>query len=174
MAFRNRTIRGRTRQVRETQWLAIAPNSATMAAGGVTAFIAQLNAVALALRPFTVVRTHLNIHFRSDQVIGTEQYGAGVAMLVVSESASAVGITALPTPYSEQDSDLFYLYAESFGQFLVADGTGEMENGNRMVVDSKAMRKVNNDQDVVMTAETPSTVSSCIVHTSGRLLIKLH
>ena len=174
MAFRHRVIRGVRRQVRETMWISIDPVDNTIGAASTASLVSSLNAAGLALRPFTIVRTHLTAWFGSDQVAASEVWGAAIAFAVVSESASAAGAALVPTPITEKDSDLFFLYHEEYGQFAVTTAVGTSEPGRGAQIDSKAMRKVNNDEDIVLVEETPALVSSCEIITSGRMLIKLH
>ncbi len=134
------------KSVRETLWIGILPVSTVVAAAGTRILVASLNAASLALRPFTVVRTHMEFHLHSDQSAATETYGIAIAMAVVNDAAVAAGVGSVPTPYTNQDSDLFFLYAERFSQFefLSAVGANPAEGVN-FGADSKAMRKVNND-----------------------------
>ena len=163
---------------RDTAWLFIDPSNTTLAAAGGT-LVASLNASALALRPFTVVRTHLIAFLHSDQVAATEVYGAGLGMSVVSDQASAIGVTAIPTPITDLGSDLFYVHKLMVGEFTLGDGTGFIEStgdGQQFAIDSKAMRKVNDDQDLVLTLESmvAFTGAGSLCVTAGRFLIKLH
>ncbi len=155
---------------RETLWFDFQPTAFTMTAAGGT-LIFNLNAAALALRPFTIVRTHLEIALRSDQAAAIETQTAALALAVVSDQASAIGVTALPTPITDMGSDLWFLY-----QLMFADEsnlTDRTRNGQFYSVDSKAMRKVEDGQDIVMVAEQAIT-NGVEVSVGGRLLIKLH
>ena len=69
---------------RETSWLDIAVQSFNLGISS-SVLAASLTAAELAKRPFTVVRTHLEIFFASDQVAASEIYSAGVGICVVSE-----------------------------------------------------------------------------------------
>ena len=157
---------------RETSWLDIPVASFSL--GTATSVLnASLTAAELAKRPFTIVRTHLEIFFASDQVAASEIYSAGVGLCVVSDQALAIGVTAVLTPVTDLESDLWLLHKLMFGSFLLGDGTGFIESaGQSISIDSKAMRKVNGDQDVVLTFETGGSGMQFIV--GGCLLIKEH
>ncbi len=173
---RRRFMRG-GKQRRETEWIGISPALITVAAAGTATLIATLNAAALALRPFTIVRTRGFIWGRSDQVGATENWGAHYGICVVSDQAAAIGVTAIPTPFTDQDSQLFFVYEEVFGRFEFVSGVGVLEIGAASGLrsfDSKAMRKVNGTEDVAFVVETNTIVSSCGFYDSGRMLIKLH
>ena len=135
--------------------------------------LAVLNAAALALRPFTIVRTHLVVSYTSDQVAASELPFGALGMIVVTDTAAAIGITAVPKPASNTDSDWF-VWQGLIAEFNFADGTGFQGNAARQyIVDSKAMRKVGNDDDMVIVGQSSATVGAQIT-IRGRFLVKLH
>ncbi len=69
--------------------------------------IGQLNAAALLLRPFTIVRTRVQILFISDQTVASEFPAGALGFITVKQPASAIGITAMPTPLTESQADWF-------------------------------------------------------------------
>ncbi len=169
--FVHRNLKSR----RETEWLAINPVTSALAAGG-EALTHSLDAVALAMRPFTIVRTRGILLLESDQLVATEVQVVAMAMAVVSEQAAAIGITAVPSPQVDRDSDLFFVYEDFVNNFIFASGVGFIGNNLGVKYDSKAMRKVNGDQDlVVVLASAGAGVSDgATVINAGRLLVKLH
>ncbi len=175
MAGRARPTRflraGKTR--RETMWLPGALASTTIAGVSTAVLVGSLNAAALALRPFTIVRVRGRLHMRSDQLIASENWGASYGLAVVSEQASAIGVTAIPTPDTDRGSDLFFVYEEYHGR-LERTANGLLEGGFGWGFDSKAMRKVYDDQDLVTVVETSAIDSSCVLLDAFRFLIKLH
>ena len=160
---------------RETIWLSSPYVTNTIAAASTAVLTGSLNAGALLLRPFTVVRVRGFMHVRSDQLASSESFGASLGYAVVSDQAAAIGVTAVPTPEADRDSDLFFVYESLFGRFGFADATGLAPGiGIHKDIDSKAMRKVDVGQDIVITAETPSVVSSGVITDLARILIKIH
>ncbi len=159
---------------RETLWFSSADetNHTPLAAGGV-ALISSLNAGALALRPFTVIRTVGLIYVASDQTAAFEVPFGGLGLAVVSDQAAAIGVTAVPTPITDESSDLWFLY-----QFWVASGAGQaasQSNGARVFAfDSRAMRKVPDGADVVTVIENGSAFDGAEFVVKLRMLIKLH
>ena len=159
------------RNVRETRWL-LTPTSSIALSGGLSAVLAfSLDAAALALLPFTVIRERNEWYCRSDVVTGGETWGCAVGGAVVSEQAVAIGVTAVPTPITDQGSDLWYMYDQMYGKF---GGTMVEEQGARKVVESRAMRKVEDGQDLIIVFETPSFSQAATNLFGGRFLIKLH
>ncbi len=171
MARRRDFVRGAAaiRQRRLTTWFQFSPADSTMTASGGSA-IFSLNAAALALRPFTIVRSHFEIGLRSDQEAAVEQQRVGFGIAVVSDEATAVGVTAIPTPVTEAASNLWLLHQYIFGEEsrLVDKALPERQ----VSIDSKAMRKVEVGQDVVVVAELAGVGGGVIITVAGRMLIK--
>ncbi len=158
---------------RSNIWLSAGFADVVIGASSVV-LLGVLNAAALALRPFTIVRTRMLLHYISDQSAATELSQAVMAMQVVTEVASAGGIGNVPTPITEADND-FFVYQPLFQDFLFVSGVGVQSMGSDQtyVVDSKAMRKVGPGDDVVQTIENRSAVGAAVA-AEGRFLVKLH
>ena len=158
------------RSSRLTTWFQFSPVATTLATNSATALVFSLNAAALALRPFTVVRTHWEIFLMSDQAASQEQQTVGVGIAVVSDQAVGVGVSAVPTPVLEAGSSMWFLH-----QYLYADESSLVDNpkpGARVSIDSKAMRKVEVGQDIVVVVEGGGIFGGMSVRQSGRMLIK--
>jgi len=133
----------------------------------------SLNAAALALRPFTIVRVRGYLHIRSDQAAAPETYGVGMGFAIVSDQAAAIGVTAVPTPVTDKASDLWFLYESMFGATIGDVFAGNMANrGEGKEIDSKAMRKVDVGQDFVSVYE--NEINGVVATFTGRMLVKLH
>ena len=165
-------VRGGVRR-RETFWMQIAFVSTVLAASGTAVITNFLTAAALAVRPFTVVRTRMKWLVRSDQSAATENFIGNVGIAVVSDQAIGVGVTAVPTPATDLGSDLFFLIDQWPGRIQLA-GTVITADFAPKSIDSKAMRKVDDDQDIVVVTEAGLGGSGCNIDTVGRMLIKLH
>ena len=163
---------GAITQRRLTSWFQFIPTLSAMGGGGVT-LVFSLNAAALALRPFTIVRSRFLLQVTSDQSAALEQQVAAVGMAIVSDQAVAIGVTAVPTPLTDLGSDLWF-----FHQLLYATEStlpDNMRPGGVFEVDSKAMRKVDIGQDLVIVAEVSSTVGGGAITTiGGRMLVKVN
>ena len=174
MARRRQFVKGAAAisQKRLTSWFQFVPAQVVMTATGGTIMF-SLNAAALALRPFTIVRTRLELMLRSDQSAAVEQQGVAFGLAVVSDQASAVGVTAVPTPDTDMASDLWFVH-----QIVYADEsnlTDRTRPQTRVSVDSKAMRKVDIGQDIVVVAELIASVSSGVTFVAGgRMLVKVN
>jgi len=160
---------------RETTWIGISASRTAFVAGGGT-LIASLNAGALSLRPFTIVRTHLFLGIQSDQTAATENQLAAFGMAVVSDQATAAGVASIPTPDTNVDSEFWFVHQYLGAAFVVASAIGESPDALQwMRVDSKAMRKVDRDEDIVVVGEFATGLSDGFSLTvAGRMLVKLH
>ncbi len=159
-------------QRRESVWIGFGLTAVSQAAVG--GFITHaLNAAALAERPFTIVRSRWELYIFSDQTGATESQLGAFGIAVVSDQAVAIGVTAVPTPVTDISSDLWFVH-----QILLNSMSGgtaqQMQVGTRYTVDSKAMRKVEDGQDIVPVIELDAAGNGFTVLLGGRILIKTH
>jgi len=134
-----------------------------------------LSAGALLLRPFTIVRTRQLIRFESDQGAASESEMAAYTRQVVTTAAATAGVGSLPGGIDEPDSD-FFVYQPIAQTFCFGSAIGfQVKNGpgDYWMVDSKAMRKVGIDDQVVGVIDVQAQLGSKI-EIVGRTLIKLH
>jgi len=162
---------------RETVWISIVSAADTLATPQTGSLLGSLNAAALALRPFTIVRTRGVFYLGSDQAAATEDQAAALGGAVVSDQAVAVGITALPTPITDKSSDLWFMFQSLMSNiaFLTAAGF-QQPAGQQLIYDSRAMRKVEDGQDIVIMAESDvaAVTAGVEIRHGGRMLLKLH
>ena len=160
---------------RESLWVDLGASATNLTAAGAT-LILSANAALLAMRPFTIVRTHMIWELSSDQVVATEVYSAAIAAAVVSDQAVGIGVTAVPTPITDQGSDLFFMWDAAIGKYEFHSDVGVQEVGILCDIDSKAMRRVNDDQDVVFVIENAAAIGTdgSTLRALGRMLVKLH
>jgi len=175
MAFRrsNRIVRG-GRLRRETRWLGAIPVLTGLSAASTAVLSHVLTTEEKALLPFTVVRTRGIFHIFSDQLAASEQYVASLGMAVVSDQAVSIGVTAVPTPATDRNSDMFFVYETLMGALRFSTAAGFRDIGQLMQFDSKAMRKVEEGQDIAITQETEAISSGANVTVGFRMLVKLH
>ena len=161
---------------RETLWASLPFATSTLAASAAAVLVRSGSAALLELRPFTIVRTHLQFRVVSDQAGASEDFVGSTGFCVVTDQAVAVGITAVPTPATDLDSDVWYLLEQFLGGISVSAGPIidiESDFGSR-AVDNKAMRKVEPGSDIIEVHEAGIGGSGCVVQSAGRFLIKLH
>ena len=144
---RNRIVTPRRSGSRSrTEW------ARTDAASGGTAFKALAGGAAVLDQsivtddPITLIRTRGMIVVQSDQQAGDENPFGAFGICVVSAQAFAIGITAIPTPYTDADSDLWFVHGYFAAPLAFADATGFANVSQRVDFDSKAMRRMSPDE----------------------------
>jgi len=145
----------------------------TAVAASTAVLLASLNAAALSLRPFTIVRTRGILVWAADQVgVSEEPFGA-FAMQVVTDSAAIAGVASVPTPTTEAGAD-YFVYVPVATKLTFASGLSVSGGEYVKEFDSKSMRKVGIDDDVVITVENfaSGAVGAEIIF-GGRMLVKL-
>ena len=160
---------------RSSFWFNLIPGITAVAGGNGVVLIASLSAAALALRPFTIVRTRIHLGIRSDQTSAPEDQLIAYGHVVVQDTAVAIGVTAVPTPITDMQSD-WHFYELLYGRFAFVTGVGFDSVGLAYQTpgDSKAMRKVDFGQDLAVVAETTDVSDGVQIYDGGRVLIKLH
>jgi len=140
---------------------------------GTAQLISVFNADLLALRPFTILRSRIELMFRSDQIAGSESPTGAYGKIVVKDQAIAAGIASLPSPITEPEAEWF-IYQPLTDVVTFADATGyHGTQGVRYVVDSKAMRKIGiNEQSVGITELR--TAGGALLNVEGRTLVQVH
>ena len=175
MARHSRPLRVGRAQRRETSWFDIPALQVTL--DNASQLVASLTAAELAKRPFTIMRTHLEVLIHSDQVgvSATEHQFGAIGMCVVSDQALAIGITAVPVPGDDAASDLWFLHQWMFSAIDFATAIGfDSDAGAHYHIDSKAARKVNDDQDLVVVVQGLTLGEGVTFAVGGRILIKEH
>jgi len=158
---------------REMIWLDNTVSQTTLPAASNVVLVATLNAAALLLRPFTIVRTRGVIAAKSDQQGANEDFQVGYGQIVTTDVAAGVGITAIPTPESEAASD-WLVYEWIMGSFGFVSGIGIFNPIMERVIDSKAMRKVDIGDDLCTVVEASAISLGVVITEFTRTLIKLH
>ena len=138
--------------------------------------VSSLSAGALGLRPFTILRTRMQVVYESDQSGATERSFGSYGRIVVTDTASALGPTAVPDPGAttgDPDADWF-VHQTVMANFDFVSGVGFHPVAfHSWTVDSKAMRKVGPNDDVVAMFKEENAVGG-VLTTMGRTLIQLH
>ncbi len=110
----------------------------------------------------------------SDSVAASEFYDAAYGQAKISEQAAAIGVTAMPTPDLDVESDLWFVYERQMGFEQFFDATGSTTHGETFRFDSKAMRKVEDGEQLASVVEAGSLSLGFTFTVQFRQLIKLH
>ena len=158
---------------RQMLWLADVWGATNLPAAGSKAIGFSLNAAGLALRPFTVVRSHVEIGFISDQQVATESQLSAYGHVVVTDEAAAIGVTAVPGPALQSASD-WHVYQALRGRFTFLTAAGVLLGGERYTIDSRSMRKVDLGETLISVLENSVISDGADIHDFSRVLIKLY
>jgi len=121
------------------------------------------------------VRTRGSLWVASDQFATAEQPFGALGFSVVTDQALAIGVTAVPTPITDEGDDSFFLWAPFFADVRVGAATDtQWQTFTRLDFDSKAMRKVNDGRSVIVTLENASAADGLLFVIKFRMLVKLH
>ena len=124
--------------------------------------------------PFTVIRIRGVLMIFSDQVVANEEAHGAYGVAVVNGEAFDIGVTAVPTPFTESFDDRWLYHTYWSAPSKRTAGEGMPTFWDNIVIDSKAMRKVNIGDVIVTVIENGSSVHGARFTTNKRTLVKLH
>ena len=136
---------------RTKMWIGSGVGSTTLV-GNAVQLISLLSAGALLLRPFTILRTRMDLHLASDQSAVSERPIVSYGEIVVTDTASAIGATAILDPSGisgNPEADWYVWQAMVVELNFLSSIAFQTPAGVRYTIDSKAMRKVGPDDDAV-------------------------
>jgi len=169
MARRFSSVR-RGKSSRRSDWISLPPLTAYEAVAGATSVI---EGALITTVPITIVRIVGVMSVQSDQAAASERPFGAVGAAVVSDQAAGIGVTAVPTPYTNADSDLWMQH--QFWAAPVAEaGTGaSLANiSDRVDLSSKAMRKLTPDEQLLFVVENGSATHGMEFILDVRVLYK--
>ena len=136
---------------RKTFWLGTVQVSAETALAAATASLhGSLNAAALALRPFTIVRTISDFWVASDQIVATEQPFGAIGVALADDRAIAAGAGSLPRAYGE-NADSSFLFHQFWAAKSFVAGTPATYSPNAWSyfhADQRGQRKIAIGDDI--------------------------
>ena len=156
---------------RLTEWLAFTSNAPIVVPATTSLLFLSFSQVNLSeIVPFTIVRIHGRIVWGSDQEVANEQPIGAVGIAIVKEPARAIGITAIPTPIDEASDDAWLMHRFLESRVTAASTDDRILN---IEFDSKAMRRLEDGDSIVLTVENSSTVGA-FFNIQARILAMLH
>ncbi len=114
----------------------------------------------------TALRVRGNLTYSSDQVATLERPQAAVGMVVVSEDAFTVGISAVPGPVTDIGNDGWFMW-QALAAFFDTGGDNVPFN---FPIDQKGKRIVREGSRIVVVAEGSTTTTAGIIWGYLRLL----
>ncbi len=165
----SRTVRGPRRQV---TWVAPADQGYIALASTTKVLLASFSPEGAGMEKPTVVRTRGQLSIRPNVFSGDVDIVGAFGLGIVSAQALAIGITAIPGPFDDADWDGWFVWRSFSYRFELVDGTGDFYPASSdMEIDSKAMRKVADNEAVVIVMQ--SQIGAMSISAPLRLLFKL-
>ena len=122
--------------------------------------------------PFTIVRTRGLYNFFPNTLTANLFVTGAIGMAVINGEAFDVGITAMPTPWSESFDDRWFFHEYWSSAYIAGASTANELSNQGHVIDSKAMRKVNFG-DVIVTVIENASSDAITFFVNHRLLVKV-
>ncbi len=112
-----------------------------------------------------------------DTVVAAERQEGRFGGIVVKDTAVLIGSTAVPDPFVEVDDD-WYIYQpfQNIEMVRVENAAGNWRPVSQVPydIDSKAMRKVDNGENIAFMVRNSNATWGLNIAIAGRFLIKLH
>jgi len=160
---------------RQTEWgICTVPTGFTNVAASTKAILVLVPAATLEPEsPATIVRSRFLLTVNSDQKIADEVQVGAFGIGFVNTVAATLGITALPGPSTDCAWGGWFVWQAFLNEFVFgqAGASNVFNAGDRYIIDSKAMRKFESDQALVMMVENAGT-AGIRVALAGRMLVK--
>ncbi len=157
---------------RLTTWVGPADQGFLAVAAGAKVIIGSFNPAVSGLPRPTIVRTRGEVGIRQaagvtadSEIVGA--YGLGI----VSTRAFTAGVASIPGPFSDAAWDGWFVWRSFHYVQESADTSGIYLNIIRQEVDSKGMRKISDEETLVLVAESQATAFK--ISMPLRILFKL-
>ena len=147
---------GSTRQ-RKFEWSASAVQTSYQALAASSSALAQIFTPGVPQQ--TIVRIRGLFSWKSDQESADEEQLGAVGIAMVQEPASSAGVGSVPIPGTDAAFDAWMWHSWFASSFRFASGVGfDPNEAHSMVIDSKAMRKVDGNERIVLVIQNQSGV----------------
>ena len=174
MITRNRVSVRRVGSKRQTAWdICSAPTGfSALAAGAKAIAVFAPAAVLQEMAPATVVRTRGVLAIQTDNTGAAEEQIGALGFGFVNEVAAQLGVTGLPGPATDCAWGGWFVHQFFIQSFLFISGVGvDPARATQYPIDSKAMRKFENDEAMLAAVENFGTTGLEFA-LSFRMLIK--
>jgi len=157
---------------RQTTWVGPADQGYIAVTSGSKTLIASFDPQAAGLQKPTIVRTRGQVSLRVNTAASADADIIGAyGVAVVTDRAFAAGVASIPGPFDDAGWDGWLAWRSFSMAWEFGTAVGAQFSDTRQEVDSKGMRKVSDDETVVLVAETQG--GAVDVSMPLRLLFKL-
>jgi len=152
---------------RLTAWSGLADQGyVNVASGGATI----ISSIAFNVRG-TLIRHRGMVSYRPQAVNADLDMIGAIGVAIVSDQAFAIGVTGVPLPFTNADWGGWMVWRSFSSRWGFNDASGVLYEERSFEVDSKAMRKVRQNETLIFVAE--SQAGAMAVAEGVRHLVKL-
>ncbi len=158
MADRSRRrFRGASSAKRQVTWVAPADQGYLAVASNTKVLLSTFDPAAFGLIKPTIVRVRGQINIRPEAFTADVDITGAYGVAVVSDQAVAAGIASIPGPFTDAEWDGWFVW-QAFAMHLQITSPVEsfMIVDGRETIDSKAMRKITDNETMVTVVESQS------------------
>ena len=152
--FPRRQVTGAAK--RQVTWVGPADQGYISVTGNSKVLIGSLSPTASGIGKPTVVRTRGQVSVKPTTYAADIETVGAFGIAIVSAQAFGIGITAIPGPFIDSDWDGWFVWRSFSFAYEFHDATASLLGSFQQEVDSKAMRKVSENETIVLVAESQS------------------
>ncbi len=102
----------------------------------------------------TVARFRGSAYCHLDAGAALDTMTVALGLIIVKDTAFAAGVASMPGPFSEPEASWIWHHIFSMGPAVTAtDDGGDISRNDRVVIDSKAMRKIQDSETIAFVWE---------------------
>jgi len=156
---------------RQTTWVASADQEYTSLASNALGIQQSFDPTASGFIKPTIVRTRGLLSVEPQTAAADLSLVGAMGIGIVTDAAFAAGAASLPGPITNQDWDGWFVWMPWAFTFESITQAGVLNFSHEWLLDSKSMRKVSDEETVVVMVE--SQVSAVRVSVQFRMLLKI-
>ncbi len=119
----------------------------------------------------TLLRVRGMFSVKSDQVATSEDQLGSIGMILVTDTALGVGITAIPGPSADDDDDGWFIHSYFAQHFHLLTAAGFVNDlAKSYPFESKAKRKVHDGNSIAIVAENTHATHALSIAVQFRVL----
>ena len=168
---RGLVLRGRSGPRRQTLWVGNADQGYLANGAGAKLIVSGISLSGFGLDKPTIVRTRGEVSVIPNNLAADVSVVGAFGMAVVSDQAFAAGATSIPGPWSDSDWGGWFMWRAFSFRSQFGDATGLSLASVQYDIDSKAMRKVGDNETVVIMAESQAVAFD--ISMPIRMLVKI-
>ena len=158
-------------QKRLTAWIGTADQGDVAVASGASVAISSFTPDTFAMIRPTMVRTRGIFHVQPAGFGADLNFSGAYGLGVVSAEAQAIGATAIPRPFDDDDWGGWMVHGYYAGHLEFQSATSEHQTPFLYQIDSKAMRKIGPNETLIWMVESFEGAVAVTIH--ARVLAKL-